>query len=186
MATMLFGDAVTEDRVAFGLPPMNVIWLLGLALPDPAVTVFVSAFVVESVVAYTPPEVVFPLAAPKVLEVPLLLRVSARNGTRLLNASRRVTVTAVVELPSATTPLGDSTSADVAVTGAPATKVTLVWGAAEPAVNVIVFPSALLERSVTVSCPFASVVPLVAENVSLPPALLLAKVALWLTTGFEY
>ena len=84
----------------------------------------------------------------------------------------------VVEVPLATTPLGDRAMVELAVVAAPATKVTVACGVADPAVSVMVFASALFERSVTLSCPLASVLPLVEENVSLPAVLLLAMVAL--------
>ena len=185
-ATMLFGDALTEDSVAFGVPATKVTWLLTLAAPNTAVTVFVSALVEASVVVYTPFASVFPFAAPNTLLLWLLLSATAWLGTRLPNASRTVTTTPVVAVPLATTPLGDSASEEVAVAGAPATNVMVVCGDAAPAVTVIVFASALFERSVKASWPFASVVPLVDENVSFPPVLLLATDALRLATALAY
>ena len=127
-----------------------------------------------------------PLAAAKVLAVPLLLRATARPPTGLVNASRMATVTAVVAVLLATTPLGDRPTWEVAVAGAPATNATLTCGAAAPAVNVTVLLSAFVDFSEVVSWPLALVGPVTVENVSLPLALELVKVPFWLGSTLPY
>ena len=181
LATMLLGVAISDDWAATGAPATNTAWALTFALPASAVTVFVSAFVDARVVAYTPPPLLLPLAAPNTSAVPLADKATACAGTRLANWSRRVTVTPAVALPSATTVLGDRATVDVAVTAVPATKDTDTCGEALAAVKVMVFASALVERTVEAICPLASVVPVGDENVSLL-LLLLVNVPLWLGT----
>lgn len=88
----------------------------------------------------------FPVpVAPKVTVVPL---------TGLLFASRRVTVTVEVVVPSAATPVaGAAEIVEFAIVGAPATKVTVVVTPAKPAGSEIltVFVSATVVFRVAVA-----------------------------------
>ena len=90
-----------------------------------------------------------------------------------------VTVAVVVATLLATTSLGERTSSDVAVAGAPARNVTPIWGAAAPAVSVRLFASARLERIVAEIWPLLSVAGDAGAMVSLPLKFDEAKVADW-------
>ena len=183
-ATMLLGVATSELVLATGAPATKATCPVIDAPAAIAVTVFVSALVDFSVVANRPLLSVLPDAAANVLLLPLLASVTAKLGTGLPNASRTTKLRAVVAVPLATTLLGDRVSARSAEAGAPATKVTFACGVAAPALSVIVLASALFDRSVAENWPALVVLPLVSENVSLPPALLLASVTAWAVTTF--
>ena len=95
----------------------------------------------------------------RLLPAPLPDSVTAAFETRLPWASSTVTVSVVVDTPSAVTDPGLATSVEVVADGAPGLNVTEVDSCTLPSVAVIVSVCANVEASVVVNTPFALVVP---------------------------
>ena len=107
----------------------------------------------------TPCALVVPEVWPKPSPAPLPDSVTAAFGTRLPWASSTVTVSVVVDTPSAVTDPGLATRVEVVADGAPGLNVTEVVSCTLPSVAVIVSVCANVEASVVVNTPFALVVP---------------------------
>ena len=120
------GVATRVEVVADGAPGLNVTEVDSCTLPSVAVMVSVCATVEASVVVNTPCALVMPEIVPKLLPVPLPDSVTAVFGTRLPWASSTVTVSVVVDIPSAVTDPGVATRVEVVADGAPGLNVTEV------------------------------------------------------------
>ena len=117
------------EVVAEGAPATKLTEVCSCTLPSVAVMVSVCASVEASVVVNTPLALVVPETVPKLLLDPLADSVTAVPATALPLASFTVTVSVVVEVPSAVTVGELATMLEVVAEGAPATKLTEVCSA---------------------------------------------------------
>ena len=108
------GLATSVEVVADGAPGLNVTEVNSCTLPSVAVMVSVCANVDASVVVNTPLALVVPEMVPKLFAVPLPDSVTAVSAIALPWASSTVTVSVVVDTPSAVTDPGVATSVEVA------------------------------------------------------------------------
>ena len=180
--TNVLGEAVTLDFDELGEPATKVIVVVREAGLAVAVIVFASALVATNVVVATPLADVAVAGDPTVSLALLLAKVTFWFGTTLANLSRTVKVT--VEMPATVWLLGEAASVDSVAFGVPAVVVTEVTTLPLPMLAITVRVCATELRSVVATLPFASVLPLVAPNVSLLPAL--AKVTACEPTAFRY
>ena len=99
---------------------------VSLAVPlISAVNVSFCATVLDSVVVNTPSALVVPvIGVVNVLPVPLAVSVTVASGMRLPLASSAVTVSSVVDVPSAATVDGEAVNDDVVCETAPVVKST--------------------------------------------------------------
>jgi hypothetical protein len=162
-------DGCPTNASAAGAPGTNVTVVLALAGPNVPVTVFVSAIVDESVAVNTPLALVVPLAGVNTFAEPLDDSVTDWPMTGFPLASFTVTVSAVVDVPSAVTVGGLATIDDCPLDGAAATKRTVALALAPPNVAVTVFVSAVVDASVAVNVPLASVIPPAGANTFIVP-----------------
>src|SRR5258708_27903386 len=122
-----------------------------------------------SVVGNTPLALVVPEIAPKLLLEPLPDSVTAVPATELPWASSTVTVSRVVETPSAVTVGKLATMLEVVAEGPPATKLTEMCSCTLPSVAVMVSFCACVEASVVVKTPVALAAPHQAPELLLYP-----------------
>jgi hypothetical protein len=182
-AVTLAGLAVTVDALAETAPAVNVTEAVCVIVTVSVVSVAVIVAVPAVVDAIVP--VVWPfasVAAAGCVSVPnVVARLTALPFTGLLFASRNVTVIVEVATPSAVTLAGLAVTVDALAETAPAVKVTLAVCVtvivSVTSVAVIVLGPAVLDRTVPVVCPAASVaatgcvtVPSVAVSVTVLPA----------------
>jgi len=153
------GDAVSSDLAAAGSPGVKftVAGRLCTGVPKEAVTVLVSALVDASVTEAFPSVSVRSSVAERVFAIPSDPNWTVVPGTALPSSSRSVRASAEVETPSAASVSGVAVKDDAEATGRPGTKVTVAWAVCVPKAAVIVFTSALRERSVVAAIPEASV-----------------------------
>ena len=132
------GLATRVEVVAEGAPGSKVTEVVSCTPPSVAVMVSVLSHRrgqrgCEHALALVVPEI-----APKLLPEPLPDSVTAAFGTRLPWASSTVTVSVVVDTPSAVTDPGVATRVEVVAEGAPGLKVTEVVSCTLPSVAVMV------------------------------------------------
>jgi len=160
--TPVLGEAAIVEVEEDGVPAMKVTVLVTLVKPagPEILIVFVSATVVLIVPVATPDAFVTDAGWTSVFPVPVEAKVTLVPVTALLLASRSVTVTVEVVVPSAVIPLeGEPEIVEFATVGAPATKVTVVSTPLKPAGVAIltVFASAIVDFKVAVATPEALV-----------------------------
>ena len=165
-----------------GEPATKVTAVVNVAGLAVAVMVFASALVATRVVVATPPGTVVAIGEPTVSFVLLLANVTLWPEIVFENLSRTVKVT--VELLATVKLVGEAESVDSVAFGVPAVVVTDAVTFPLPMFAVKVRVCATELRKVVANRPFASVLPLLAANVSLLPALLRAM--LWAEMEFEY
>jgi len=177
-ATTLVGAATTLDVPPDTAPAVNVIVAVWVIVTPPATAVMTAVPEVNEVtVAINCPDAfVVPLAGVKVsMVLPREeLNVTLAPLTKLLFASRTVTVMVLVAAPFATTLVGLAATLDVVAEGGPATKVTV----AVDVTFTVPFTTALItalpdvkDLTVPVICPLAFVVPDGCTIVSVVPRL---------------
>src|SRR6185312_678585 len=164
------GELATRlDVVAEGAPATKLTEVVSFRLPTVAAMVSLCASVEARAVVNTPLALVVPEMVPNELFEPLPDSVTAVSVTGLPLASLTVTVSVVVDLPSAVTVGELATMLEVVAEGAPDTKLTEVVSFRVPAVAVMVSFCAEVEANVVVNWPLALVVPDMAPNVLLEP-----------------
>jgi len=159
--TPVAGFGTTVDLLALGGPGTNstVGFCVIVTLPMDAVIVFVSALV-ERMVAVVRPLALVTAGVEMVWPVPVDVSTTVAPEIGLLLASSTVTVMVDVAVLFATTPVEALTeTVECEALGAPGTNVTIGFCVifVTPTVAVTVFGSALVEASVPVAWPFASV-----------------------------
>ena len=121
MAVTVAGLATILDVVAEGAPATKLTVVVSCTLPSVAVMVSVCASVEASVIVNTPLALVVPETAPNVLLDPLADSVTVVPAMGLPLASFTVTVSVVVEVPSAVTVAELAAMLEVVADGGPAT-----------------------------------------------------------------
>ncbi len=177
-ATTLVGLAATVDVAPDGGPATNVTAAVDVTFTVPfttALIVDVPIVVDRTVPVICPLAFVVPEGCTIVSVVPRdELSVTVAPETGLLLLSCTVTVIVLVAVPSATTLVGLAATVDVAPDGGPATNVTAavdVTFTVPFTTALIVDVPAVIDRTVPVICPLASVVPLGCVIVSVAPRL---------------
>ena len=118
MAVTVAGLATILDVVAEGAPATKLTVVVSCALPSVAVMVSFCTTVEASVVVNTPLALVVPETAPNVLLDPLADSVTVVPAMGLPLASFTVTVSVVVEVPSAVTVAELAAMLDIVAAGA--------------------------------------------------------------------
>jgi hypothetical protein len=127
----------------------------------------------RSVTEILPLASVTPAVTENVFCVPLLANVAGALAMGLPYASASVNSTVVSLTPSASTRAGSAVSCERLELGAPVVKVTGAINDKPALCAVTVFVSALVECSVVVNIPFASVAPCTVPKMLLLPVLLI-------------